>query len=382
MTTRPSQCAQSAVAAAGTRPGATHTGCHQNTVPAATQVANATPLGKSTPRIIDSLGVLELDDLSLLHSPSTIVGTDSETQGLRQPLVAAPQVGQRVGRYLTEEILGQGGMGIVLRARDDLLQRNVAIKVMLPEYLSSDATAGLRFLREAEIVARLNHPHVIRVLDAGLDSGIAYLAFDYIEGVTLNQLCKQRELIPAQSVDLLLPVVSAVASAHRRGVVHGDLKPTNILVGRDHLDGEHPWVLDFGVSFFSDHLSAYDPIRRRVTGTPGYLAPEWLQGKGVDHRADCFSLGCVMYETLAKRQPYAGVARLSEAVSRAMQQDYPRLAEIGAASAGLSQVVDGALHPDPSKRIGSAALLGKALLPHASPLLRLRYEREFELPGC
>lgn len=334
------------------------------------------------PRILDAsagFDLSELADYADFEVPSTVVGDEDEDPRLLEHRTAkTPEPGQRVGRYLTEEILGKGGMGLVLRARDDLLQRNVAIKVILPQYLASDPAAGLRFLREAEIVARLDHPHIIRVLDAGLDAGVAYLTFEYIEGETYTQLRRPRGLEVTEAVDLMLPVVSAVSSAHGLGVVHGDLKPSNLILSSDYAGRPHPWVLDFGVSFFSNVDAGLDPTRKKVSGTPGYMAPEWLDHQGVDGRADCFSLGCVLYELLAGKGPFAGISRLSQAVSCAKSRDYPALTDVSRASAALARVVDRSLCPEVQSRVQSAAALGLALLPFASAELQMRYRPEFE----
>lgn len=292
-----------------------------------------------------------------------------------------PEPGQRVGRYLTEEVVGRGGMGLVLRARDDLLQRQVAIKVILPGYLSSDPTAGLRFLREAEIVAHLSHPHIISVLDAGLDGGVAFLAFAYVAGESYATLRSQGPLPLARAADLMIPVVSAASYAHRLGVVHGDIKPTNLILGRDYQGRAHPWVLDFGVSFFSDQDAGLDPTRGRVAGTPGYLAPEWVEQSQVDGRADCFSLGCVFYELLAGKGPFAQCSRLSEALSAAHGREYDDLSKRHGLPAEVQELIHRALAPAPEDRIGDAEELGRALLPFASSGVRARYEADFGPPS-
>ena len=337
---------------------------------------NAVPL-PARAKILDASFGFDLEEL-VYEVPSTMPGADEE--GRLPPSYRAarhPEPGQRVGRYLTEEILGRGGMGLVLRARDDLLQREVAIKVILPQYLSQDPAAGFRFLREAEIVARLKHPHIIRVLDAGLDAGVAYLAFEYVRGETYSTIRDRGPLPPQEAVDLLIPILSALSCAHRLGVVHGDLKPSNLLLSHDYADRPHPWVLDFGVSFFSDVDAGLDPTRRRVSGTPGYLAPEWLDQKGVDGRADGFSLGCVLYEMLAGKGPFAGISRLSQAVAAAKARDYPDIRSVSRACHGLAEAIEKSLSPRPEERFASVAEMGRALLEFASKELQLHYGREF-----
>lgn len=316
-------------------------------------------------------------------SPASPISAASSTlpEGLlaseRESSSKSIEPGQRIGRYLTEEILGRGGMGLVLRARDDLLQRQVAIKVILPQYLSIDPTAGLRFLREAEIVASLTHPHIISLLDAGLDDGIAFLAFSYVSGLNYSKLRRQGPLSLERTVDLLLPVISAVAYAHRAGVVHGDIKPTNIILGEDYRSQKHPWILDFGVSFFSHLDAGLDPTRGRVSGTPGYLAPERVDSSSIDNRSDCFSLGCVFYELLVGSGPFSRCQRISEAVTAAKSYSYPKVSTLCDVPAAIDEVIRKALEAEPSERFQSALELGRALLPFASPALQNYYGDEF-----
>jgi eukaryotic-like serine/threonine-protein kinase len=295
--------------------------------------------------------------------PSTIPGSDLLMQDV---FPDPPGVGQRVGRYLVTEVLGQGGMGMVLKARDDILQRDVAIKVILPQYLASDSAAGLRFLREAEIVAHLSHPHIVRVLDAGLDGGVAFLAFEYIAGRSFAELRREKVFALSEAIALMLPVFSAVHYSHRLSVVHGDLKPTNLLLSTDHVGRGHPYVLDFGVSFFSGIDTRLDPLHGRVNGTPGYLAPEWLETRSVDPRADVFSLACVFYELLVGRGPFAGAERLSDAVLRAKKRDYVPLSRVATVPPELDQILTDALAPNPAERTASLQDFAQALMPYAS----------------
>lgn len=288
----------------------------------------------------------------------------------------APLPGARVGRYLVEEVLGRGGMGLVLRAHDELLQRDVAIKVILPHYLNSDPTAGLRFLREAEIVAKLRHPNIIVVHDAGLDGGVAYLAFDYVRGENFADVRRRAAPRPEVALDLMLPILGAVAHANRLGIVHGDLKPTNLLLAKDHRGDPHPYVLDFGVSFFSGLDEGLDPTRGKITGTPGYIAPEWWSAEPIDGRADCFSLGCVLYELFRGRGPFSECQRLSEALTQAKRREYERLD--GIVDPALAALVDRALAPDRAERFESVAAFGRALLPFASERTRYSLSSEFD----
>jgi eukaryotic-like serine/threonine-protein kinase len=299
--------------------------------------------------------------------PSTIPGSEVMLCELFPEL---PRVGSRIGRYVVLEVLGQGGMGMVLRARDDILQREVAVKVILPSYLGSDPAAGFRFLREAEIVAGLSHPNIIRVFDAGLDSGIAFIAFEYVQGPSFAEVRDSRRHSVSEAVDVLLPVISAVSYAHRQGIVHGDLKPKNLLLGADYLSRPSPKVLDFGASFLSTVEARLDPARGKVHGTPGYMAPEWTLPRGIDQRADCFSLGCILYELVAGEGPFRSSTRLIEAAQRAREYAYERLSERAACPPEFDAIIRKALEPAPEQRFPSAGALAHALLPWASSVGR------------
>ncbi len=288
------------------------------------------------------------------------------------------EAGELFNRYRLEERLAVGGMGAVFRARDDLLQRRVALKVILPDYSRKDPAAGLRFLREAEIVAALDHPHIIRLLDAGLDTEIAFMTFEFVEGTSLAQRIRTGGPMSAEeAVSLFLPVASAVAYAHSRGVVHGDLKPTNIILGADHLGRPCPKVLDFGVSFFASVDPRLDPTRNRVAGTPGYLAPECLAMGDVDTRLDCFSLGCVLYECLTGRGPFSHCKRLSEAALAANNADYVPPSLVRPLPGDVDRAVAKALAPHPSNRYESVCALARDLLEYATPSVRAHWAAEF-----
>lgn len=315
----------------------------------------------------------------LLDAAAQVV-TDSALDTCPPPPLLEP--GAKFNRYHLGECLGLGGMGAVYRARDDLLQRSVALKVILPDYFRQDPAAGLRFLREAEIVAQLTHPNVIRLLDAGIEQGTAFMTFELVEGVNLgHRLRNQGPLAPQEAVDVLLPVVSAVAYAHAHGVVHGDLKPTNIVLGTDYAGRTTPKVLDFGVSFFATIDPKLDPTRHRVAGTPGYLAPEWLTQHDIDERLDCFSLGCVLYECLTGRGPFSHCTRLSEIALAANNLDYLPPSRVRSLPPELDRIVARALAPRPADRYASACEFGRDLLQYAGNYARLRWSDEFLAAG-
>lgn len=284
--------------------------------------------------------------------PSTIPGSELL---LLEAAPSPPEPGGRIGRYSITSVLGRGAMGMVLRAKDDILQRDVAIKVILPDYLAREPAAGLNFLREGEIVASLDHPNIVRVLDAGFDAGVAFLAFTFIEGPSFSSLILDGRRSMRASAELLFPVLDALEYAHRRGVVHGDLKPTNLFLGQDHTGCPRPAILDFGTSFVRAGEARAPSSKGRIGGTIGYQAPEWFAGADIDQRADLFSLGCILYELLTQKGPFSDASRLSEANERAKRSDFKPASHFTPCPKGADELIRRALAPDPNMRLSSAA---------------------------
>jgi beta-lactam-binding protein with PASTA domain/predicted Ser/Thr protein kinase len=203
-------------------------------------------------------------------------------------------------RYRVEARIGQGGMAEVYRGFDPVLNRTVAIKVLLPQF-ARDAGFVARFRREAQAAARLNQPNIVGVYDTGADGDRQYIVMEFVEGRTLAEfLAGGRRLTPMQSVELTQKIGAALASAHAQGIVHRDIKPGNVMVTRDGTVK----VMDFGIARMQTDITA--PQTSSVIGTPTYLSPEQAQGQVVDARSDLYSLGCVLYELLAGRPPFTG----------------------------------------------------------------------------
>ncbi len=277
------------------------------------------------------------------------------------------------GRYEVERELGRGGMATVYLARDVRHRRLVAVKVLRPAL--SVVLGPERFLREIELTASLQHPHVLPLFDSGAADGLLYYVMPYVAGETLRaRLAREPQLSEDDAVRLLCEVASALDYAHRRGVVHRDIKPANILLA----DG-HAVVADFGIAralrgtgeegdapgaHARAGIAGVGPLTDAGTspGTPGYMAPEQAcGGAGVDHRADLYSLGVVAYELLAGAPPFAG--RGPHQVVAAHIDEAPlRLAERAAhASPALAALVMRCLEKDPARRPQSAAELLAAL---------------------
>jgi len=221
-------------------------------------------------------------------------------------------------RYVIEGELGAGGMATVYLGRDVKHNRPVAIKVMHPELAA--ALGSERFLREIEIAARLNHPHILPLLDSGDADGFLFYVMPYADGQSLRQrLSRSGELPVAEAVRLLRDVVDALGHAHAQGVVHRDIKPENIL-----LLGAHALVTDFGVARAVAEATGQQRLTQEgmAIGTPAYMAPEQAVGDpNVDHRADLYAVGVVAYELLTGRPPFLGVT--AQAVLSAHVVDPP-----------------------------------------------------------
>jgi len=205
------------------------------------------------------------------------------------------------GRYELEELVGTGGMSSVYRARDTLLERNVALKLMHQHHLEDDDYVE-RFQREARTVAQLSHPNIVTVIDRGEDDGRPFIVFEYVDGVTLDKLVERDGALPvAEALRIAIAAARGLAFAHRQGHVHRDVKPQNIL-----LNGSgQPKVTDFGISRALDVKKGVTQTGT-VLGTSNYIAPEQASGEKATAQSDVYSLGVVLFELLTGRRPFSG----------------------------------------------------------------------------
>jgi serine/threonine-protein kinase len=276
----------------------------------------------------------------------------------------ADQLSGRVidGKYKVDRLLGRGGMGAVYVGTHMQLERNVAVKILRAE-LVADSNAAARFAREARAAARIEHPNAVNVYDFGqLEGGGAYLVMEYVDGVSLRQVMRQRGPLPlALVVDLVGQIAGAVAAAHARGIIHRDVKPENVMV-RTEEDGRlTAKVVDFGLAkLLSGDTLTQLSNQSEIIGTPRYMAPEQFSGDTVDERVDVYAIGVVLYELLAGRTPFEG--SFTEIIGKHLYAPPPPLASFDAGvPEEVEQVALRALSKDPAKRQPSAAELAREL---------------------
>ena len=274
-------------------------------------------------------------------------------------------IGATLGPYRVLEKLGEGGMGVVYRARDTRLGRDVAIKVM-PADLASEPDRLRRFEQEARTVAALSHPNIVALYDIGTHEGAPYLVSELLEGQTLREEIDAGGLPVRQAVDQAVQVARGLAAAHEKGIVHRDLKPENVFVTR----GGHVKILDFGIAKLARPEGESDTttVTRvastqagAVLGTMGYMAPEQVRGLAVDQRTDIFAFGCLLYEMLCGERAFKGATR-ADTMSAILKEDPPPLSDArSAVPVALQQIVDRCLAKRPEDRFSSAHDLGLAL---------------------
>ncbi|RST13490.1 serine/threonine protein kinase [Streptomyces sp. WAC05374] len=214
-------------------------------------------------------------------------------------------VGRRIADYRVEDEIGRGGMAVVYRARDLRLDRTVALKLLAPELARND-TFRKRFAHESRVAAAIDHPHIVPVFEAGETEGVLYIAMRYVAGQDLRALLdREGPLPPDKAGRIAAQVASALDAAHAHELVHRDVKPGNILVapGTDREHPEHVYLTDFGLTKKSLSLTGFTSVGQFV-GTLDYVAPEQISGRPVDGRCDVYSLGCVVFETLAGVPPF------------------------------------------------------------------------------
>ncbi len=263
-------------------------------------------------------------------------------------------VGQKMlGRYRILGELGRGAMGAVYRAVDPIIEREVALKTLLPD-LPEDVIeeVRIRFLREARSAGRLSHPNIVTIFDVGQEGDTAYIAMELLEGRSLHQMLKDPQRIPFHvAADVTAQVAEALHHAHQFSIVHRDVKPANVVVA----PSGRAKLTDFGVAY----VPASNVTQTgSALGSPRYMAPEQVLGQAIDARADIFSLGVVLYELLARRNPFEwpGDTTVFALMQRIAGEPHPPLRQIDPQiPAGFDRIVDRALAKRPQDRYQSAS---------------------------
>ncbi len=266
--------------------------------------------------------------------------------------MSAPE-GRILGAYRLEERIGKGGMGEVYRAQHLRLGREAAVKI-LPANLVTEADFLKRFEREASSAASLTHPNILQVYDYGEQDGVPYLVMPYIKNGTLKDRLQQRTVTPPQMARYLTDVADALDYAHRKGIVHRDVKPANILID----EHDRAYLGDFGIA---KALEGTDNLTQTGlgVGTPEYMAPEQAQGRA-EPRSDLYALGIMVYQMLTGRVPYTGNSTV-EVLMKHLQEPVPVAALHGAAAQQFGPILQRALSKDPNGRYNSGRELMTAV---------------------
>ena len=252
----------------------------------------------------------------------------------------------KAGRYQIVGELGRGSMGVVYRGFDPMIQRTVAIKTMLPEGLSPQEfhEYKTRFQREAMAAGILAHPNIITVYDFGEDNGVLYLAMEFLQGKSLENMVQEQGVLPMETIlPIYEQICSALDHAHRNKVVHRDMKPANIMI----LENGLVKVTDFGIA----KMMAMGMTQAgQILGTPNYMSPEQVKGRQIDGRSDIFSLGVILYELVTGEKPFGG-QNITTVIYKIINENPIPPRELDATiPAGISYVISKALAKSPDER--------------------------------
>ena len=282
--------------------------------------------------------------------------------------------GEKLGRYEIDRLIGSGGMGEVYLAKDEQLDRKVALKVLLPEFCSDEERVQ-RFKLEAKSVSALNHPNVITIHEIVQENEKLFIAMEHVDGVTLRERIESRDLSPLDSIKIAGQVANALSVTHEAGIIHRDIKPENIMIRHD----GYAKILDFGLAKPSLHQTSgnNDATIQIVKTQPGlvmgsvrYMSPEQARGKETDERTDIWSLGVVFYEMLTGENPFEGET-ISDSIAALIHQE-PRAIE--GVTPELNEVLNRSLHKKADGRYQN-------IRDFAQDLRELRMQAEFDSAG-
>jgi eukaryotic-like serine/threonine-protein kinase len=263
----------------------------------------------------------------------------------------------QVGRYEILEVIGTGATGRVARAHDPLIGRLVAIKLFSKELAQGEARQ--RFIQEARVVGRLSHPAIITLHDMGIDEATQtpYLVMEFLEGQPLDKILDRGSIPLPRACAMVAEIACALGAAHRKGVIHGDVKPANVLV----TDDGRVKLMDFGMARLASHDSGATPL----LGTPAYWCPEQIVGKPQDSRSDLFSLGVVLYEMVTGQRPFDAES-LQGICSRVLSSTpLPPSQANRSLPAAFDALIARCLAKDPAARYATSESLAEELYPFA-----------------
>ncbi len=261
-------------------------------------------------------------------------------------------IGQRISHYQVVEKLGEGGMGVVYKARDTHLDRFVAIKVLPPEKVT-DPDRKRRFVQEAKAASALNHPNIVHIYDISSEGSLDFIAMEYVTGKTLERLIGRKGLSLSETLHYAIQAADALAKAHAAGIVHRDLKPSNIMVTEDGLVK----ILDFGLAKLTEPVESGELAptvtlteEGKIVGTVAYMSPEQAEGKKVDARSDIFSFGSVLYEMVTGARAFQGDSSASTLAAVLTKEPKQPSQAVEGLPRELERVILRCLRKDPARR--------------------------------
>ncbi len=332
--------------------------------------ANAAPLDLLP--IIRNSGALSDKQFLDVRSKVQAGAYPAETQALADRLVrdnllteyqirrflSGKSHGLIVGKYVILDRIGSGSMGRVYKAHHQLMGRVVALKIIAPEIVTNDRVVA-RFQREMRLVGRLDHPNVVRAFDADSSNNILYIVMEYVAGKSLGQRLKEGILPPVEAVGYAAQAALGLAHAHEQGIVHRDVKPSNLLVN----EAKQVKVLDLGLGVLmeADEHSAFATADGVAVGTVDYMSPEQACGREVDGRSDLFSLGCALYHLISGKQAFPGSSPIERLGHRINNRPTPITQYRPDLPSSLVQVLDKLMATRPTDRYQTGSEAAEAL---------------------
>jgi serine/threonine protein kinase len=260
------------------------------------------------------------------------------------------------GRYQIVDEIGRGSMGVVYRAFDPQINRQIALKVLREDRVTNEELVQ-RFLREAQAMGGLSHPNIATVYDAGRDQKTIFISMELLKGESLRDVIQNKKLSYQEIVQIGVQVAEALDFAYRRGIVHRDIKPSNIIID----PAGQVKITDFGIAHIEDPAMTQQTIPGEILGTPLYMSPEQVMGKPVDGRSDLYSLGVILYELVTGANPFKKEGLPS--IFQSILQDTPPAPELADSpiSSALSTVILKSLSKDPNKRFQTGSEMAQPL---------------------